>query len=186
MFWTALNPFLDQLRPRRQLVVLLVDALLILLAWHATYLFRMGVERWLHERPHYDWAVLLGVVAVYSALSWALDVPRASWRYTSFSDITRLAVVCLGAGLACAVIVLMAQLVEVPRAVLGLHPVITLMGLSVARIAVRMAHEQARARLVVAGELAKRAVGFDIKEDVVGGAALDKLEALIRHSNRDA
>lgn len=48
---------------------MLADALLILLAWHATYLFRMGVERWLHERPSYDWAVLLGVIAVYSTVS---------------------------------------------------------------------------------------------------------------------
>ncbi len=111
MLWTPLNRFLDRIRPRRQAVVLLTDAVLILLAWHTTYLFRMGVARWLHERPDYDGAVLLGVIAVYSAVSWALDVPRATWRYTSFHEITRLGWVCLGAGLASAVVVLMAHLV---------------------------------------------------------------------------
>ncbi|WP_374318238.1 polysaccharide biosynthesis protein [Aquabacterium sp.] len=175
MFWTALNPFLDQLRPRRQLVVLLVDALLILLAWHATYLFRMGVERWLHERPHYDWAVLLGVVAVYSVLSWALNVPRASWRYTSFSDITRLAVMCLGAGLACAVIVLMAQLVEVPRAVLALHPFFSLATLSLARMSVRVLSEHERARRFGGDGVEHRAL-------ILGaGAAAKLLLAGIQH-----
>ena len=119
MLWTSLNRFLDLIRPRRQGAVMLVDAGLIVLALHTTYLFRMGVERWLYERPTYDSAVLLGVIVIYSVLSWALGVPRAAWRYTSFHEISRIAWVCLGAGLASAVIVLMAHLVGVPRAVLG-------------------------------------------------------------------
>ncbi|MBI5926527.1 MAG: polysaccharide biosynthesis protein [Aquabacterium sp.] len=146
MLWTSLNRFLDRIRPRRQAVVLLADAVLIVLAWHTTYLFRMGVERWLHERPDYDGAVLLGVIAVYSAVSWALDVPRATWRYTSFHEITRLGWVCLGAGLASAVVVLMAHLVEVPRAVLALHPVFSLIMMALARMTVRMLSESSRAR----------------------------------------
>src|SRR5690606_36601177 len=56
MLWHSLYRVLDQLRPRRQGVVMLADAFLILLAWHFTYLFRMGMDRWLHERPSYDWA----------------------------------------------------------------------------------------------------------------------------------
>lgn len=175
MLWTSLNRLLDQLRPRRQGVVMLADALLILLAWHTTYLFRMGVERWLHERPSYDWAVLLGVIAVYSAASWAIGVPRASWRYTSFPDIIRLAWVCLGAGLASAVLVLMAQLVEVPRAVLALHPVFALVTLSLARMTVRMLSEASRARRTGAHSNGQRAL-------VLGaGAAAKLLIAGIQH-----
>jgi FlaA1/EpsC-like NDP-sugar epimerase len=146
MLWTRLDRLLDRLRPRRQMVAMLADAFLIMLAWHATYLFRMGVERWLHERPSYDWAVLAGVVAIYSIVSWALGVPKAAWRYVSFNEVARLGWVCMGAGLACAVLVLMAHLVEVPRAVLALHPLLTLMTLTLARVLVRMAHEQSRAR----------------------------------------
>ena len=146
MLWSSLNRHLDRLRPQRQAVVLLADACLILLAWHLTYLFRMGVERWLHERPSYDWAVVLGVIAIYSVLSWAIGVPRATWRYVSFHDISRLSWVCLGAGLTSAVIVLMAQLVEVPRAVLALHPLIALTLLAIGRMAVRMLSESSRAR----------------------------------------
>ncbi|WP_290869830.1 nucleoside-diphosphate sugar epimerase/dehydratase [Aquabacterium sp.] len=175
MIWTPLNRFLDQLRPRRQAVVMLADAFLILLAWHATYLFRMGVERWLHERPSYDGAVLLAVIAIYSVVSWALGVPRATWRYTSFHEITRLAWVCLGAGLASAVIVLMAQLVEVPRAVLALHPVLTLVILSLARMLVRMLSESSRARRASGQPGGQRAL-------VLGaGAAAKLLIAGIQH-----
>jgi FlaA1/EpsC-like NDP-sugar epimerase len=175
MLWTPLNRFLDQLRPRRQGAVLLADALLIVIAWHATYLFRMGVERWLHERPSYDGAVLFGVILVYSAVSWALGVPRATWRYTSFHEITRLAWVCLGAGLASAVVVLMAQLVEVPRAVLALHPVFTLIVLSLARMLVRMLSESSRARRAGRQPGGQRAI-------VLGaGAAAKLLIAGIQH-----
>jgi FlaA1/EpsC-like NDP-sugar epimerase len=146
MLWTPLNRLLDLIRPRRQEAVLLADAGLIVLAWHTTYLFRMGVERWLYERPIYDSAVLLGVIVIYGVLSWALGVPRAAWRYTSFHEISRLAWVCLGAGLGSAVIVLMAHLVGVPRAVLALHPVFALIMMSLARMLVRMVSESSRAR----------------------------------------
>ena len=61
-------------------------------------------------------------------------------------EIARLAWLCVGAGLASAVVVLMAQLVEIPRAVLALHPVFALIALTLARTWVRMAHEQARVR----------------------------------------
>jgi FlaA1/EpsC-like NDP-sugar epimerase len=175
MLWTSLNRSLDLLRPRRQAAVMLADALLILLAWHATYLFRMGVERWLYERPSYDEAVLLGVILIYSAVSWALGVPRATWRYTSFHEITRLGWVCLGAGLASAVIVLMAHLVEVPRAVLALHPVFTLIMLSLARMVVRMLSESSRARRAGRQPGGQRAI-------VLGaGAAAKLLIAGIQH-----
>ncbi len=175
MLWTPLNRLLDQLRPRRQSAVLLADAVLIAVAWHATYLFRMGVERWLHERPVYDWAVLLGVILVYSTVSWALGVPRATWRYTSFHDITRLSWVCVGAGLASAVVVLMAHLVEVPRAVLALHPVFSLIVLSLARMTVRMLSESSRARRAGRQSTGQRAL-------VLGaGAAAKLLIAGIQH-----
>ena len=175
MIWNRLDRFVDLLRPRRQVSVLCIDAALLVIAWHTTYLFRMGVERWLYERPSYDGAVLLGVVVVYSAVSWAVGVPRAAWRYTSFNEITRLGWVCLAAGLASAVVVLMAQLVEVPRAVLALHPVFALVTLSLARMVVRMMHEHARARRAGSDATGQRAV-------VLGaGAAAKLLIAGIQH-----
>ena len=175
MIWNRLDRIAHVLRPHRQAAVLLVDALLIVLAWHATYLFRMGVERWLHERPSYDTVVLLGVIAVYSAVSWALGVPRAAWRYTSFNEITRLGWVCLGGGLASAVVVLMAQLVEIPRAVLALHPFMVLVTWSLARMLVRMLSEQSRARRQGGDATGRRAI-------VLGaGAAAKLLIAGIQH-----
>ena len=173
--WNAFNRYLDNLRPQRQGVVLLADAWLIALAWHTTYLFRMGVERWLYERPSYDTAVLLGVISVYSVVSWALGVPRASWRYASFNEIVRLAWVCLGAGLASAVVILMAQLVEVPRAVLALHPIFALTTLSLARMVVRMLNDHARQKRGGGDVTGQRAL-------VLGaGAAAKLLIAGIQH-----
>lgn len=173
--WNAFNRYLDNLRPQRQGVVLLADAWLIALAWHTTYLFRMGVERWLYERPSYDTAVLLGVISVYSVVSWAVGVPRASWRYASFNEIVRLAWVCLGAGLASAVVILMAQLVEVPRAVLALHPVFALTTLSLARMVVRMLNDHARQKRGGGDVTGQRAL-------VLGaGAAAKLLIAGIQH-----
>ncbi|MBC7699178.1 nucleoside-diphosphate sugar epimerase/dehydratase [Aquabacterium sp.] len=175
MIWNRLDRIAHVLRPQRQAAILLIDAALIVLAWHATYLFRMGVERWLHERPSYDTVVLLGVIAVYSAVSWALGVPRAAWRYTSFNEITRLGWVCLGGGLASAVVVLMAQLVEIPRAVLALHPFMVLVTWSLARMLVRMLSEQSRARREGANVTGRRAI-------VLGaGAAAKLLIAGIQH-----
>ena len=173
--WNAFNRYLDNLRPQRQWVVLLADACLIALAWHTTYLFRMGVERWLYERPTYDTAVLLGVISVYSAVSWAVGVPRASWRYASFNEIVRLAWVCLGAGLASAVVILMAQLVEVPRAVLALHPIFALITMSLARMVIRMLNDHARQRRGGGDVTGQRAL-------VLGaGAAAKLLIAGIQH-----
>ena len=175
MLWSRIDRLLDRLRPRRQPAVIVVDALLIALAWHATYLFRMGVERWLHERPHYDEAVLLGVVLIYSVWSWTLGVPKAAWRYVGFNEVARLGWMCLGAGLVSAVLVLMAQLVEVPRAVLALHPLIALMTLTLARMLLRMAHEHARARRTGTKDSGQRAL-------VLGaGAAAKLLIAGIQH-----
>ena len=175
MIWNRLDRIAQVLRPHRQASVILIDALLIALAWHITYLFRMGVERWLHERPVYDTVVLLGVIAVYSVVSWALNVPRATWRYTSFNEITRLGWVCLGGGLAAAVVVLMAQLVEIPRAVLALHPFMVLITWSLARMLVRMLSEQSRARREGGDATGRRAI-------VLGaGAAAKLLIAGIQH-----
>jgi FlaA1/EpsC-like NDP-sugar epimerase len=129
----------------------------------------------LYERPTYDTAVLLGVISVYSAVSWAVGVPRASWRYASFNEIVRLAWVCLGAGLASAVLILMAQLVEVPRAVLALHPIFALITMSLARMVIRMLNDHARQRRGGGDVTGQRAL-------VLGaGAAAKLLIAGIQH-----
>ncbi len=158
MIWQTFDRWLDRLRPYRRPVVLLADTAMVAITWNITYLFRLGFERWVSARPEYDGAVLLGVLLVYALVFQLVGVPRAVWRYAGFAEIQRLTWACVAAGLICAVGVLMAQLSAVPRAVLALHPFVALMGLSVARIAVRMAHEQARARRVVAGEPRKRAL----------------------------
>ncbi len=43
--WHRLDLFLARLRPYREPLALLADAIVIAVAWNVTYLFRLGFER---------------------------------------------------------------------------------------------------------------------------------------------
>lgn len=166
--WHRLDRGMSRLRPHRQSLSLLADGLVVAFCWNATYLFRLGFERWLSARPTYDPWVMGGVVAVYLGVFAAGRIPRSMWRFSGFAEISRLAIACLLAGALSTSVVLMIGLREVPRAVLALHPFMTLIGLCVMRMAYRMLYEHARSRItggeaevrralvMGAGEAAKR------------------------------
>ncbi|MCM5680844.1 polysaccharide biosynthesis protein [Schlegelella sp. S2-27] len=158
MVWQRLDAFLTLMRPRRQPLALLIDGLVIALCWNITYLFRLGFDRWLSARPAYDPLVMLGLVALYLLIFWGLGVPRGMWRFSGFGEAKRLAAGCFAAGLVGAVIVLMAQLTKVPRAVLALHPVVALMGLCTVRIGYRMLYEHMRSRMAGGDVESRRAL----------------------------
>ena len=145
--WFRLDRFLARLRPHRRPLSLAIDALVIVACWNATYLFRIGFDRWWSARPWYDGWVLLGVVAVYLVVFVAAGVPRGMWRFSGFGEVQRLGLACTVAGVACAVAVLMAQLSAIPRAVLALHPLVSLMGLCMVRMGYRMLYEHGRSRI---------------------------------------
>jgi FlaA1/EpsC-like NDP-sugar epimerase len=145
-------------RPHRRALSLLIDGVVIALAWNATYLFRLGFERWLHARPGYDGWVLLGVVATYLAVFALGGIPRGMWRFSGFGEVKRLTVACMIGGTLCAVAVLMAQLAQVPRAVLALHPFIALIGLCMVRVGYRMLYEHARSRITGSDAEVRRAI----------------------------
>jgi FlaA1/EpsC-like NDP-sugar epimerase len=144
MIWHQLDRMLARLRPHRQPLTLLVDALVIAACWNFTYLFRLGFDDWWRARPGYDGWVMLGVIGVYLLVFMLAGVPRGMWRFSGFGEVKRLTLSCLAAGALSAVAVLMAQLYAVPRAVLAVHPIATLMGLCMVRIAYRMLHEHLR------------------------------------------
>ena len=145
--WQRLDNALTWLRPQREVLSLLIDGLVVAACWHVTYLFRLGFERWSTARPSYDTAVMLGIVAIYLLLFVAAGVPRGMWRFSGFGEIKRLTLACVAGGLLAAAAVLLGKLVEVPRAVLALHPFVTLMGLCSVRIAYRMLYEHMRGQL---------------------------------------
>ena len=149
-----------RIRPYRRPLSLVIDGAVIILCWNLTYLFRLGFERWLSARPAYDLAVMAGVTALYLLVFIAVGVPRGMWRFSGFDEVGRLTIACGLAGLASAVVVLMLQLREVPRAVLALHPVLSLMGLCMVRIAYRMLYEHARARIAGSTDDMRRAIVF--------------------------
>jgi FlaA1/EpsC-like NDP-sugar epimerase len=154
---------------------LLIDAAVIAACWNVTYLFRLGFERWISARPDYDGWVLLFLVALYLAVFVAAAVPKGMWRFSGFGEIKRLTIACAIAGLLGATLVMMAQLTKVPRAVLALHPVVSLMGLTLVRIGYRMLYEHMRSRIAGSAVETRRAL-------VLGaGDAARRLVAGIQH-----
>ena len=156
--WHRLDRALARVRVHRRPLSLLIDGMVIALCWNATYLFRLGFERWLHARPGYDGWVMLGVVGIYLGVFVLAGIPRGMWRFSGFGEIRRLTLACLAAGMLAAVVVLMAQLSEVPRAVLALHPFVALIGLCMVRVAYRMLYEHARARITGSDAEVRRAI----------------------------
>jgi FlaA1/EpsC-like NDP-sugar epimerase len=156
--WHRLDRFLARLRPHREPLSLVVDAVVIAACWNITYLFRLGFERWISARPGYDAWVMLGVIALYLVAFAVLRVPQSMWRFSGFGEVKRLTVACFVAGVTAAAIVMGLQLTQVPRAVLALHPVVALMGVCVVRIAYRMLYEHARARITGGDAEIRRAI----------------------------
>ena len=156
--WHRLDRFLARLRPHREPLSLAIDGLVIAACWNVTYLFRLGFERWIEARPGYDIWVMLGVIAAYLSAFAALRVPQSMWRFSGFGEVTRLTLACAAAGAASAAIVIGLGLVKVPRAVLALHPIVTLMGVCVVRIAYRMVYEHARKRITGSDTEIRRAL----------------------------
>jgi len=156
--WHRIDAVLARLRPHREPLSLVVDGVMVAIAWNVTYLFRLGFERWISARPHYDPWVMLGVVAAYLAAFAALRVPQSMWRFSGFNEVTRLTWACLAAGLASAAVVMGLGLVQVPRAVLALHPVVALMALVLVRIAYRMLYEHARRQITGSDAEVRRAI----------------------------
>ena len=156
--WHRLDHFLARLRPHREPLSLVVDGLLIAFAWNVTYLFRIGFDRWFEARPWYDTWVMLGIIATYLALFTLLKVPQSMWRFSGFGEVKRLTWACAGAGVACAAVVMGLQLYGVPRSVLALHPLVTLMSVCMVRIGYRMLYEHSRAQITGGDNEVRRAL----------------------------
>ena len=156
--WHRLDLFLARLRPYREPLALLADAIVIAVAWNITYLFRLGFERGWSARPGYDGWVLLGVITVYLAAFALMKVPQGMWRFSGFGEVKRLTLACLSAGALAGAIVISLSLKQVPRAVLALHPFVALMGVCMVRIGYRMLYEHMRARVTGGQAEPRRAI----------------------------
>jgi FlaA1/EpsC-like NDP-sugar epimerase len=154
-FLHRLDRFLARLRPRRELQSLAINALMIAVAWNATYLFRLGLERRLHERLAYDGWVLLGAVMAYLLTFVWLRVPQSMWRFSGFGESKRLPLGCPLAGVFSAAVVMGRRLYGVPRAVLALHPFVALIAVCTVRLGYRALYEHARPNSVERLRVAK-------------------------------
>ena len=174
-FWHRLDHFLARLRPHREPLSLAIDGVVVAVCWNLTYLFRLGYERWFDARAPYDGRVMLCVVGLYLVAFAGFRVPQGIWRFSGFGEVKRLAWACLLAGGVSAAGVLMMRLEAVPRAVLALHPIVTLMGVCLVRLGYRMLYEHARERITGDESEIRRAV-------ILGaGEAAKRLLAGIHH-----
>jgi hypothetical protein len=97
--WHRLDALLARLRPHRVPLSLAVDALAVVACWHATYLFRLGFERWFSARPGYDALGAGRRAGLYLAVPPVLlRVPKGVWRFSGFGEVQRLALACGVAG----------------------------------------------------------------------------------------
>jgi len=145
--WHRLDALLARLRRFRRPLSLMVDGLTVVVAWNATYLFRLGFERWISARPQYDGWVMLGIVAAYAAAFIVFRLPQSMWRFTGFREVRQLTLACASAGIASAMVVRGLGMEEVPRAVLALHPVVVLMAACLVRVGYLMVYEQLRRQI---------------------------------------
>jgi len=158
MDWQRFDALLTRVRPHRERLGLVLDLAVVAASWQFTYLFRLGFERWFSARPGYDGLVMAGVLLVYAVALLALRVPKGIWRFSGFGEVKRLALACLSAGLVSATGVLMLHLHGVPRAVLALHPLFTLMLLAMMRLSYRMTYEHMRGRISGSAQEQRRAL----------------------------
>ena len=144
-FWRRIEGRMSKVHGRRPMLSIVGDAVIVLAAWHVTYLFRLGFEGWSPRRIWYDDYVSWGVVVMYLLCLQGFSARLSMWRFFAFDDFRRIVWACAVAGLVSAVLIMLFQLTGVARAVLVLHPVFALLGLSLARMSYRMLWEHARA-----------------------------------------
>ena len=136
------------MRPHRNtLVLLVVDLLLVLLAWAVAFWLRFNLDV-----PDEYWALALGsaplCVMAYGLGLTAARVYRQVWSYTGLPELRQLAFGIVLGALLCTAFVLMLRLPDFPRSVVLLHPLIVLILLGAARAISRIVAER---RLAVAG-----------------------------------
>jgi FlaA1/EpsC-like NDP-sugar epimerase len=146
-------------RPRSVVLTLIVDMLLVLLAWAAAFWLRFNLDV-----PH-EFRTLALASAPLCVLGYGLGlaatkVYRQVWSYTGLPELRQLTLgIALGA-LLCTALVLMLRLPGFPRSVVLLHPIISLLLLGAARVAWRTLAERrvsfrAKGRpLLIVGSLA--------------------------------
>jgi FlaA1/EpsC-like NDP-sugar epimerase len=146
-------------RLRSVLLTLVVDMLLVLVAWAAAFWLRFNLEVPPEFRALAVASAPLCVLGYGLGLA-AAKVNRHVWSYTGLPELRQLMVgVFLGALLSTA-LVLMLRLPAFPRSVILLHPLIALLLLGAVRVVSRMLAErrvsfQANGRpLVIVGSLA--------------------------------
>jgi len=173
--WHRLDRQMSRLRRHRRPLSLALDGLVVVVCWNFTYLFRLGFERWWSARPSYDIGVMLGIAFLYLGVFALARIPNGMWRFSGFGEVKRLTLACLAAGTLGLAAVLLLGLREVPRAVLVLHPFVTIMGVFGVRVAYRVVYEHARARIANDDPQIRRAI-------VLGaGDAAKRLLAGIHH-----
>lgn len=112
---------------RRSLLALSHDAVAVAVAWLVGYWLRFNLDI---PASHLDSALIsiLWLVPLHMVVFWYAGLYRGIWRYASINDLKRILKAVFVATVGVGVVVLLLQMVAVPRSVLILQPLL-LMGL---------------------------------------------------------
>ena len=137
-------------RPRAVVLTLVLDLLLVVLAWVIAFWLRFNLDVPQEFRTLAKASAPLCVLGYGLGLA-AAKVYRNVWSYTGLPELRQLTFgIALGA-LLCTAFVLMLRLPAFPRSVVLLHPIIALLLLGAARIGFRTLAERREALLDTAG-----------------------------------
>ena len=129
------------MRPGSTLVLLVIDLLLVALAWAIAFWLRFNLDVPGEYTSLAVFSAPLCLLAYGTGLT-AAGVYRQVWSYTGLPELRQLVVGIVLGGLLCAAVVLMLRLADFPRSVLLLHPLLSLFLLSAARASSRIRAER--------------------------------------------
>jgi FlaA1/EpsC-like NDP-sugar epimerase len=122
---------------KQALLVTLLDLTLIAVAWWLAFWLRFNLEI-PDEFQKMTVATLGAPILAYAVSLLGWGVQRHIWRYTGVSELTRLFYGVALAALLTAAVLLMLRVPNFPRSVLLMHPMLVLLMLGGARMAVRL------------------------------------------------
>ena len=109
---------------KRSALIFLHDLSMVVLAWLAAYWLRFNLDVPANNVASM-WMALVVVVPVQGAVFFVFGLYQGLWRFASVSDLKRILIACGVAGLATPAAMVMAQqLINVPRSVLILDPLL--------------------------------------------------------------
>ncbi len=127
----------------RRLIIFSYDALIVIAAWLGAYGIRFNFD----TIPLDIWSKMLSVLPLVFCCqilsSWYFGLYLGVWRFASMEDLKRIIkCITIGTIMSASLIFLSAQLLDIPRSIFVIYPILLLIGFGGGRFAIRFAREK--------------------------------------------